>query len=278
MQKKGERICPVCGKKLLLRAPSNRDADGIDIIEGYPPAANAVRTKWSIMPYTVYPHREHNMVTGRGGVPSYVSSNFIQQNLNLDGFQLYNTRLVFFCEECSSRLSLNFNPGGLMDILLVMMIIVVPLFAVGVFSPSFFAFWWVIVPLALFGAVFFGWVGCMVWAKLYLSNFVPVDEYDALIIPTTELTLSPQGLKKKFLHESNIFTVQLSQQTFHLYLANKTDKVLAFSVCGTDGEQKRFVSLLERSGAESLDLTFEGKSAGLSRVEGFSYPEIDEEK
>lgn len=275
MLKKGERICPVCGKKLLLRAPSNRDADGIDIKEGYPPAA--VRTKWSIMPYTVYPHRDHNLVTRKGGVPRYVSSNFIQKNLKLDGFWLYNTLNVFFCEECSSRLSLNFNPGGL-DILLVMMIIVSPLLAVGVFSPSLFALWWVIVPLALFAAVFLGWVGCMVWAKLYLSNFVPVDEYDALIIPTTELTLSPEGLKKQFLHESNIFTVQLSQQKFHLYLANKTDKVLAFSVCGTDGEQKRFVSLLERSGAESLDLTFEGKSAGSARVVGFSYPEIEEEK
>lgn len=275
MLKKGERICPVCGKKLLLRAPSNRDADEKDIRSGYPCAA--VRTQWSIMPYTIYPHREHRIVRKRSG-PYYISANSIDRKLRSDGLSLFNPFLVFFCEECSSRLSLNFNPGVLLETFLVMLTFDAPWLLTGCFFPPLFKAWWAIALLALLGALFLAWSGCMAYVKLFLSNFVPVDEYDALIIPTTELTLSPQGLKKQFLHESNIFTVQLSQQKFHLYLANKTDKALAFSVCGTDGEQKRFVSLLERSGAESLDLTFEGKSAGSARVVGFSYPEIEEEK
>ncbi|MCI5668076.1 MAG: hypothetical protein MR291_04845 [Oscillospiraceae bacterium] len=117
----------------------------------------------------------------------------------------------------------------------------------------------------------------MAYVKLFLSNFVPVDEYDALRTPTTELSLSPEGLKKRFLHESNVFTVQLSQQTFQLYLAKKTDSTLAFSVCGVDGEPKRFVTLLEQSGAKSLNLMFEGKSVGSASVKYVFRPECGEE-
>ncbi|MGN1119879.1 MAG: hypothetical protein ACI4Q4_05945 [Oscillospiraceae bacterium] len=107
MLKKGERICPVCGKKLRQRAPSNRDADGKDIREGYP--CGAVRTHWSIMPYTIYPHREHRIVRAKGGIPHYTSANFIERELRSDGLSLFNPFLVFFCEECGSRLSLNFK-------------------------------------------------------------------------------------------------------------------------------------------------------------------------
>lgn len=274
MLKKGERICPVCGKKLLLRAPSNRDADEKDIRSGYP--CGAVRTQWSIMPYTIYPHREHRIVRTRTG-PYYISANSIDRKLRSDGLSLFNPFLVFFCEECSSRLSLNFNPGVLLETFLVMLTFDAPLLITGCIFPPLFIAWWAIALLALLGSLFLAWSACMAYVKLFLSNFVPVDEYDALRTPTTELSLSPEGLKKRFLHESNVFTVQLSQQTFQLYLAKKTDSTLAFSVCGVDGEPKRFVTLLEQSGEKSLNFMFEGKSVGSASVKYVFRPECGEE-
>lgn len=274
MLKKGERICPVCGKKLLLRAPSNRDADGKDIRSGYPCAA--VRTHWSIMPYTIYPHREHRILRTRCG-PYYISANFIERKLRSDGLSLFNSQLVFFCEECSSRLSLNFNPVGLLETFLALLMVDIPLLLTGCIFPPLFMAWWTIALLALSGAFFLAWAGCMAYVRLLLSNFVPVDEYDALRTPTTELTLSPEGLKKRFLHESNVFTVQLSQQTFQLYLAKKTDSALVFSVCGIDGEPKRCVTLLEQSDAYSLNLMFEGKFVGSASVKYVFGSECGEE-
>lgn len=275
MLKKGERICPVCGKKLRLRAPSNSDADGKDIIEGYP--SFAVRTRWSILPYTVYPHRDHNVPIGRGGVPWRVSSKEIHIFLANDGLLLYRTYLVFFCEECSSRLSLNFNPQGLLIALLWGLALVVPLLSVGAGHPEIFSCWWAILILLLFAAVFAGWVGCMIYIRRNLSNFVPVDQYDALINPTTELSLSPEGLPKKWLHESNIFTTEINRQKYQLYLAKKEKKQLWFSVCGINGEQKRFIELMEH-GVTMLDLTFEGKSVGTAQVLSCGLPPEDKEQ
>lgn len=266
MLKKGERICPVCGKALVL-TPPNMTTPGND------QPTSRLRTVWTLKPYTVYPHNEYIIQTVRGRrggqLPFMMKPELIERNLRRDGYTLYHSGNVMHCRECKARLSLNFNYMPLFDTLFLVMLLLGP-------------------------AVFFNWVILVVWLGLWalyitaravcagyvrrnLSNFVPVTERDALIIPSVELSLSPEGLPKEWLHESNIFTTELNRQKYQLYLAKKEEKQLWFSVCGVNGEQKRFVELMER-GVARLDLTFEGKSAGTAQVLSCRLPPEDKEQ
>ncbi|MGN1119878.1 MAG: hypothetical protein ACI4Q4_05940 [Oscillospiraceae bacterium] len=146
-----------------------------------------------------------------------------------------------------------------------MLTVVLPLFITAVIMPEILNNIWVALILGLYAALLLFWAGCMAYVKLFLSNFVPVDEYDALMIPTTELTLESDGLSRKYLHVSNVFTTQLSGRRFCIYLSEKTPYHLLFSICGENGEQKELVRLLN-GGVNSLELWFEGKCAGTEKV------------
>lgn len=255
---KGERICPVCGRKLELTAPT--------MLTGGSAENRLQRTVCSLLPYTVYPHDDHRIVrTRRGKNPVRKTVGSMERCISRDGLSLYNRLLVFHCMECKSRLSLNFNFIPLTDYLLIALVLL--------FIPMFFLRAILYIWLGLLVLLIAAPVGCLIYIKRNLSNFVPVNELDALMTPVTRLSLSPEGLKKRWIHESNIFTVELSQQKFHLYLAEKDKKVLKFSVCGYIEDKKRFAELLEKSGLQKLELSFEGKPAGTAAVLNYSKPE-----
>lgn len=266
MLKKGERICPVCGKALVLKPP-NVTTPGSDKIAAW------VRTVWSIKPYTVYPHDKYILRPVRSRVANWqrymVKTELLERNLRSDGYSLYYSGNIMHCQECKARLSLNFNYMPLFD----------GLFLVFMFLGFAAFFSWVIllVWLGLWALYITGRAVCAGYVKRNLSNFVPVTDHDALMVPSVELSLSPEGLNKKWLHVSNIFTVELNRQKYQLYLAKKEEKRLWFSICGIEGEQKRFIELMER-GVTKLDLTFEGKSAGTAQVLSCELPPEDEEQ
>lgn len=267
MLKKGERICPVCGKALVLKPP-NVTTPGSDKIAAW------VRTVWSIKPYTVYPHDKYILRPVRSRVANcwqryMVKTELLERNLRSDGYSLYYSGNIMHCQECKARLSLNFNYMPLFD----------GLFLVFLFLGFAAFFSWVIllVWLGLWALYITGRAVCAGYVKRNLSNFVPVTDHDALMVPSVELSLSPEGLNKKWLHVSNIFTVELNRQKYQLYLAKKEEKRLWFSICGIEGEQKRFIELIER-GVTKLDLTFEGKSAGTAQVLSCELPPEDKEQ
>lgn len=266
MLKKGERICPVCGKKLVL-TPPNMTTPGND------QPVSRLRTTWMLRPYTVYHHDKYiiQTVKGRHGTrPFFVKPELVERNLQRDGYSLYYNGNVMHCRECKARLSLNFNFMPLFDgLFLVMLFLGLAVF----FSWVILVIW-----LGLWALLIAGRIVCGSYVKRNLSNFVPVTDHDALIIPSTELALSPEGLPEKWLHESNIFTTELNRQKYQLYLAKKEEKQLRFSVCGVNGEQKRFVELMKRNGITRLALTFEGKDAGAAQVLSCEIPPEDEEE
>lgn len=245
----------MCGRRLELTAPT--------MLTGGEPQNRLQRTICSLKPYTVYPHDDHRIARTRLG-PVHRSVGYMERCIRRDGLSLFNKLLVFHCMECKSRLSLNFNFMPLTDYIFCALVLL-------------------FVPMLVFRVVLYIWlgllalliaapIGCMIYIKRNLSNFVPVNELDALMKPVPNLSLSPEGLQKRLLHESNIFTVELSQQKFHLYLVEKDEKVLKFSVCGYYEGEKKFAELLEKSGMQTLELSFEGKPAGTAAVLSFSSP------
>ena len=246
----------MCGRRLELTAPT--------MLTGGEPQNRLQRTICSLKPYTVYSHSDHRIVRTRRGQPAYRSVGYMERCIRRDGLSLFNKLLVFHCMECKSRLSLNFNFMPLTDYILCALVIL--------FIPMFFFRVVLYIWLGLLTLLIAAPIGCMIYIKRNLSNFVPVNELDALMKPVPRLSLSPEGLQKRLLHESNIFTVELSQQKFHLYLVEKDEKVLKFSVCGYFEDKKKFAELLEKSGMQTLELSFEGKPAGTAAVLSFSSP------
>lgn len=264
MLKKGERICPVCGKRLILVPP--------DTSTVWRNSSALIRTQWTLRPYTVYPHNVYKIQTRStrsGRQPYTLSLGCIKRNLRSDGWSLYNKTNVMHCSECMARLSLNFNCIPLFDVIFIFLLI---LGFSSFFMWAFFFAWLGLDVLFIVGRVI-----CGSYVKRNLSNFVPVDDHDALITPSTELIMSPEGLPQKWLHESNIFTTELNRQKYSIYLAEKEEKRLKFSVCGINGEQKRFVELMKRNSVSRLELTFEGKNAGTAQVLSCELPPEDEE-
>lgn len=126
------------------------------------------------------------------------------------------------------------------------------------------------VPILLFVIVSLFSLLSYLHIKLFMSNFVITDLRDNMIIPQTELSISRQGLKCIRLHTSNIYETELDGERYCLYLAEKGKTDLKMHICGIEGEQEQFLSLIrekqKRGETVTLPLTFEGKFAGSAEV------------
>lgn len=276
---KGKRICPVCGRALVLRAPSEYiDSDKITIQFGADGKAYYPRTKPDFRPYTIYPRVGAKLYSPYRYVPGAMTAKGIEYAIKKDKLSLFNPYLVLFCEKCNSRLSLNFNPMTTPEILVCLVFVFALPFGYAVIFPELFGLWWVSVPLILYGIFLLAVLGSLIYIKLFLSNFVPVDKYDALRVPHCELTLSADGLKKKYLRKSNIFSTNLAGKTFYLYLAKKFGDELKFSICGEQGEPDALLELIEQNKVSELSFEFEGKSVGKAVLVGISPTEEEQEQ
>lgn len=90
------------------------------------------------------------------------------------------------------------------------------------------------------------------------NNIVPIDEYDNLIYPPTDIKLN-STLRSPYLREGNVFSVRLGGDKIHIYLVRKND-CCEFSVCCEDKERERLKRRL--SECSELELSFEGKRVG----------------
>lgn len=266
---KDKRICPVCGKHLRLKAPPEH-TERADCVVRYTSSGKKyfLRAAPSFKPYTVYPRKNAKpyMPYRAGYVPDEMKISGMKRLLKSDGLSIFNPYLVFFCEECDARLSLNFNPMITTELLICLFIpLVIPLL-IALLYPVLFKALWLSIAMTVYGLFLLAVLGCLFYVKRFLSNFVPVDIDDALIVPQCELTLSREGAKKAYLRESNVFCAELSGTRFYIYLAEKTSGELKFSICGNRSEKEKILLLIENTDYAELSLGFEGKVVGKAAV------------
>lgn len=120
------------------------------------------------------------------------------------------------------------------------------------------------IPIEIFVFVYYFWV------KLYISNFVPTDEYDVFVNLPENLRISSNLLKKIFLHKNNVYETELDGERYCLYLTKKGKSDLKLHICGMENEQEHMLTLIrekhERGEKVTLPLTFEGKFVGNAEV------------
>lgn len=300
MYSKFKRICPCCGKPLKLIPPTIAD-----LPHRMDESANKVQyyfqCKMRFFSYNKKPRtgfviprdrgyfRDKFINAYRAGVPRgndcFINTvPYTQKRIDKDGLSLFfiDRELVFLCKNCRQKLSINHNPFAFLIVSVLLwgfalmltamaLLSLYPLSKIGftlvalkvVLFIALFALM-VTVPTALFVVVYYFGV------KSYISNFVPTDEYDALIFLPNSLMISNRLLKKKFLHKSNIYETELNGERFCLYLTEKSKDDLKLHICGIDGEQERLLALIRekqnRGEKVTLPLTFEGKFVGNAEV------------
>lgn len=292
MLKRGERICPCCGKPLVLIPPTKELLPNrFGVSENDIPFYLASDPRY--IPYTLHPdtmsefnssvlfedvkiganwlcnmgmssHRPR--YDGRKIVTVYRTQRMLTKNL-LMTCAMY--AVAFFCKNCNQKIALTFHPMSIFDNYFFVFISAAALV-------SFFAKCHPIISVVSFAVccislltALAALVSCL-FVKLFMSNFVVTDLRDNMIIPKSELNISRNGLKRIFLHRSNIYETELDGERFYLYLTEKGKTDLKLHICGTDGEPERLLTLIrekrESSKTVTLPLTFEGKSVGTAEV------------
>lgn len=296
MYKKGKRICPYCGKRVVLIPPTkellpNRWGVSKNNISFYIPSG--IR----YVPYTVYPDTLSDFwgisVESVGNIGKFwlcnetMSSDAPRNRGKLRLITIPRTEralekdklfsgsgwaMSFFCKNCKAKLSLNFNPHTIFDGLLFWVAFLsAPLLGLMVINISPILF--IIlscVPFALCFIVALLSLSSYIFIINFLSNLVVTDLRDKLITPKVELSVSLNSLKRIYLHRSNIYEIELDGDRFCLYLVEKGKANLKLHICGIDGEPELLLALIrqkqERGEKIVLPLMFEGKFVGNAEV------------
>lgn len=311
---KSTRICPYCGKQLKLIPPTIAD-----LPHRMDESANKVQyyyqCKMRFFSYDCKPKKGFVIPRDRGyfrdkfiglyraGVPRgndcYINTvPYTQRRIDKDGLSLFfiDRELVFLCKNCRKKLSINHNPFAFFVVpvllwgfaLMLAAMILLSMFLLsskirvsfhvmrGVLFVSLFLLA-ITIPIGIFVFAYFFWV------KLYISNFVPTDEYDILVDLPKNFRVSGLLLKKKFLHKYNVYETKLDGEQFCLYLTEKGKVDFKLHICGIDGEQERMLALIrekqERGEKVVIPLMFEGKFVGNAEVlETYDPPQSSNEE
>ena len=292
MQKRGNRICPCCGKPLELIAPtkellSNRFGVSQNEIPFYIPSG------LRYVPYTVHPKTLSDFwginVENVGNIGEFwlcnntMSSDAPRHRSGLRLITVPRTEralkkdrlfsgsgwaMSFFCQNCNAKLALNYNPHTLFDgmlfwgVFFASMLLAVLLMSINVVIS--------IIPIALCSVAPLFSLLSYVYIKNFFSNFVVTDLRDNLMTPKAEFRVSREGLKRIFLHRSNVYETELNGGKFYLYLTEKGKHGLKLHICGIDGEPEHLLAFIcekqSRGETVTLPLTFEGKHVGTAEV------------
>ena len=283
MYPKGKRICPCCGKPLILEPPNMDISPDIICIDSLKPyyiarGRHPVRgQKCRLFRYTSkrYEYRfvpyylENSDLNHAHGVPLTKAERLLKHD------HIFNTDLIMFCENCNADIAVDRNPCRLIRYYFIYPLTL--MYSGGLI----FGFWNLAFGaiIALLGAaalsvmLLISLVYYIVIKRCY-SNFVIRDDWDRSVTPGEHLLLdiSPaKGLFKKIVFsESNILSTDIGEETFHLYAIDDEFPKVKAHVCGTDGEPERLLALIRekqsRGETVTLPLTFEGKAAGSAEV------------
>ncbi len=287
------RICPCCGKRLILippdrmLLPSRTGFSANGVVYYYTPAkrfskiTNKPKAKHRKYPNNSW-HFEGNLDPNIVQFDRIhlgwhiVPVKYAQNHIDKDGLSLFSDELIFYCDNCKNKLMLNSNPTRWFELITQILIVfaLVSLFILtvivtnGTIPSIMYILYGLAVPVVGFCVNMFCAMLSLIIIKNYESNFVPTDEFDNLIYPEAHLSLSI-AKKSNYLRESNIFMSELDGKRFYIYLIHKTQSLI-FHICGMEGESERLLTLIhekqERGEKVILPLTFEGKFVGNAEV------------
>lgn len=285
------KVCPCCGRKLELTAPSKKDhpeimgisKNGIEFTPRRQRARLQSYTKRPDTPLTNdygYPSAYENehidklygSVWGRFRklvIPEVLTAERVADRLRKGGKDMYDPILIFSCVHCRSRLVLNENPYRLDPYMAYVIGTAIGLTIISLIAAIGAGMWWMLVLGVLcFGAYF----GYRIWAgrqrkkiEEKLSNFVAIDEDEGLITPPHTITLDPSGIDSRFLHKTNILTLKTTGKDINLYITDIKDGKLFCAVCGSDVDRESFGDLARRT-TEPFPVSFERIEIGSAKV------------
>lgn len=203
---------------------------------------------------------------------------YAEKRIDKGGIYLFSHELIFFCSNCKKKLALNYNPvalwGVIREILTIFLLLFLTILTILVINKvnvsinTLFSGLFVWILLFLGSALYT--IISLVLVKHYRSNFVLTDEYDSLINQKVHFSISANGLCSFFLKESNIFSIEVNNRLFQIYLEKKEKAKLHMHICGTNDEQKTVISFLKQNatndGKTTISLCFEGKHIGNAEV------------
>lgn len=296
MYSKNKRICPCCGNKLELVAPST-DLLPYRVKETTGGRQYYVVSARKILAYTTRPKSNFEYPSGYenySGVEMKEDFCYInekstkkdftgiattfntQKKLGKGGIFLFSHEMVFFCKKCKQKLALNLNPfaiwSGSACIWFILTVLAVIFRCVGfmadIYNQNPLLFWLLNIGAAILPLMILYTLISFFITKFFLSNFVLTTQVDNLIYPSVDLVTRCR-INFCYYHKSNVFQITFEHEAFHIYLVRK-GKPSEFHICGIDGEPERLLSLIhekqKHGEAVTLPLTFEGKYVGTAEV------------
>lgn len=211
---------------------------------------------------------------------------FLKKKISNGGISLYEENLPLLCKNCNGKLAINVNPRRYAVYLYSFWTYLICLLPVAILLCVFEILAWVKIVNYLgicFLITLFCLFGAHIWVKIiekYRSNFAPVNQYDSLIKLPSAFSASIEGVKKCYLHETNVFETQIGEKICHIYLVKKHFQNLFFYICASNDERKRITNMMKTKikscGSIILPLSFEGKSVGsVKLVEIYNFNEDD---
>ena len=289
------RICPKCGKPLLLCEPTlfdlpKRMGESLNKIQFY------YECKFRLLSITKKPRSMFALPRDYGyfdkkfikpmgswiprGSDCFITTiPFTKKRLEQDKLFFVNREILFLCKNCRQKLSVNHNPFGilrytcfLLGLTAMVSAFVLIAFVLGdtfiiklmqyLMKILIAATLLVSVPSLAFSILYYSYI------KLYISNFVPTDEYDNLIALPKLMSLS--GIPAAYRHKTNIFTTFIGEEEINLYITNIKGEVIEVYICGEEQQQKYILQLVSGKINDDepliLPLSFEGKHIGNAEI------------
>lgn len=293
--KRKSRICPKCGKPLLLCEPTLSDlpkrmGESSNKIQFY------YECKFRLLSITKKPRSmfalphdygyfDNKYIKTMGpwiprGSDCFITTiPYTQKRLEQDKLFFVNREILFLCKNCRNKLSVNHNPFGILRytfflVGLTAMIGIFVLFAFVIGNAFLIKLMQYLmeilvavmllvgVPSLAFSILYYSYI------KHYISNFVPTDEYDNLIVLPKFISLS--GIPAAYRHKSNIFTTLIGEEEINLYITDIKGTVSEVYLCGEEQLQKHIMQLVSDRIKDDehliIPLSFEGKQIGNAEV------------
>lgn len=288
-------ICPKCGKPLLLCEPTR-----FDLPKRMGESSNKIQfyyeCKFRLLNITKKPRSMFALPRDYGyfdkksikpmgswiprGSDCFITTiPYTQKRLEQDKLFFVNREILFLCKNCRQKLSVNHNPFGILRYTcfllgLTAMVSAFVLIAVvlgNAFIMQLMQYLMITlivvtllvgVPSLAFSVLYY------LYIKLYISNFVPTDEYDNLIALPKLMLLS--GVPVAYRHKSNIFITLIGEEEIYLYITNIKGAEIEVYICGEEQQQKHILQLVSDKTNDDnpliLPLSFEGKHIGNAQI------------
>ena len=243
MLDRNHRICPNCGKKLILSEPCLEVTDHVGYSNGMavyscsgikPMRGN--RSYRRILRYTSRREKSLPIVLdgafGARGVECPVSD--VRQRLSKD--KLFHPLNVMYCKSCKARIALNRNPLRIFDDItsFVLLAVVLDLFVSGfTLRLTTLLMWFLGLSVAAYIVYVLWAIGYWLYIKKCCSNFVALDFTLRPMNMSTDIIAEVEKPSVYFI-ESNIFEAVIDNKTYYFYVLSCKENTVEFHILGNE--------------------------------------------